>query len=372
VCGYSVGVEEPGLPRIPELDGIRALAIVLVISVHVTGTLGIENFTQGQLGVDAFLLLSGFLLAYRHRDEQVRSFALRRLETIAPTYWVALAGLVVALRVSSLPLPTTGDLTTHLLFVHAVTDRYYGGLDRAWWYVSAIVLLYISYLLVRPLVARGRWAAVLLAGIALETAALILFADLQPTVGSGVFEEFLPRVLDFYIGAAFGTFIRAARDPRVGRETPGFMVASVLALLAGSFYAYHLGGGFAHTVALGMVVALAGLIVGAAAHDERCPRLLMLTIGWLSAVSYELYLLHNPLIGTFNARYFSNLAWPFSGERGHLAAGIALGLVISLILAEALRRIPWTRLLAGSEQRRWVKLAALCATAAFVSFVAGR
>ena len=365
-------MEEPRLSRIPELDGVRALAILLVISVHVTGTLGIENFTQGQLGVDAFLVASGFLLAFRHRDEHVLSFARRRLETIAPTYWLAVTLIVVAFRLGSLPAPTFGDITTHLFFVHAVTDKYYGGLDRAWWYVSAIVLLYVSYLFVRPLVARGRWAAVLLVGILLETATLVLFAHLQPTLGSGVFEEFLPRILDFYIGASFGTFLRATSDTRIGRETPGVMAAAVLALLAGSFYAYHLGGGFAHTVALGLVVALAGLIVGSAAYDERCPAVFTLTIGWLSAVSYELYLAHNPLIGTFNHRYFSQFAWPFNGERAHLVAGIVVGLLISLIFAEALRRIPWTRLLVGSAPRRWAMLGAMCATAAFLSLLVGR
>jgi peptidoglycan/LPS O-acetylase OafA/YrhL len=134
--------QEKNLPtRIPQLDGLRGLAILLVILCHYVGNaahrpLGywphqmLSAFTVGWSGVDLFFVLSGFLIGgilldARDAKNYFRVFYLRRAHRILPIYylWTLLyAGLILA-ALSFFPgrYPvTTGDLVQvpiHLLFL---------------------------------------------------------------------------------------------------------------------------------------------------------------------------------------------------------------------------------------------------------------
>ena len=47
----------------PEIDGLRAIAVISVILYHTKFTLfGVSLFTGGFLGVDIFFIISGFLI----------------------------------------------------------------------------------------------------------------------------------------------------------------------------------------------------------------------------------------------------------------------------------------------------------------------
>lgn len=93
------------MPRhIPSLDGLRAIAVMLVLWCHVPLTL--EGYplwlaearwwiNPGDFGVELFFALSGFLitrilLAEREAGQQVRWFLLRRLLRIFPIYYLLL------------------------------------------------------------------------------------------------------------------------------------------------------------------------------------------------------------------------------------------------------------------------------------------
>lgn len=82
--------------RIPALDGIRGVAILLVIAVHGWG------FSAGALGVDLFFVLSGFLitgllLGERERLGRIslRRFYRRRSVRLLPALAVNLAAYFV-------------------------------------------------------------------------------------------------------------------------------------------------------------------------------------------------------------------------------------------------------------------------------------
>ncbi|WP_165496260.1 acyltransferase family protein [Alloscardovia theropitheci] len=77
--------------RIHGLDGIRALAVILVVGYHFIP----QVFPQGYVGVDVFLVLSGFLITYlliQEVDSTKRinliSFWARRLRRIVPAVFV--------------------------------------------------------------------------------------------------------------------------------------------------------------------------------------------------------------------------------------------------------------------------------------------
>jgi len=90
--------------RIPELDGLRGLAILLVILCHYVGNpdhapLGyfvhryLLSFTVGWSGVDLFFVLSGFLIGgilldARDTPHYFRAFYMRRVFRILPIYYL--------------------------------------------------------------------------------------------------------------------------------------------------------------------------------------------------------------------------------------------------------------------------------------------
>jgi peptidoglycan/LPS O-acetylase OafA/YrhL len=139
--------------RIPELDGLRGLAIVLVILCHYVGNadhlrLGLwvrralAAFTVGWSGVDLFFVLSGFLIGgilldARTSPHYFRAFYVRRVFRILPLYyaWTLLFGIFVLLALWLAPgrTPLTSrdllQVPLHLLFLQ---DFWIGMLPWPW------------------------------------------------------------------------------------------------------------------------------------------------------------------------------------------------------------------------------------------------
>ena len=79
--------------HIPQLDGIRGLAIILVISFHYWGNIPIFSF--GWCGVDLFFVLSGYLItsrliALQQQKNSLQKFYINRALRILPLYYLTL------------------------------------------------------------------------------------------------------------------------------------------------------------------------------------------------------------------------------------------------------------------------------------------
>lgn len=143
--------------RVPELDGLRGLAILLVILCHYVGNadhvrLGLwihralSVFTVGWSGVDLFFVLSGFLIGgilldARTSPHYFRAFYMRRVFRILPLYyaWTLLFGILALLALWLAPgrTPLTShdllQVPLHLLFLQ---DFWIGMLPWPWiWFV---------------------------------------------------------------------------------------------------------------------------------------------------------------------------------------------------------------------------------------------
>lgn len=83
----------------PDIDGLRALAVVLVVLYHAG-----FNISGGFVGVDVFFVISGFLITgivYREVQEQRFSFANfynRRIKRLIPAFMVVAIGTILMIR----------------------------------------------------------------------------------------------------------------------------------------------------------------------------------------------------------------------------------------------------------------------------------
>ena len=82
--------------QIPSLNGLRAISIAIVIIFHAGfRNLGYANFPGGQLGVNIFFIISGFLITLLLIEEEkvskkisLKKFYLRRIFRIFPAYYL--------------------------------------------------------------------------------------------------------------------------------------------------------------------------------------------------------------------------------------------------------------------------------------------
>ena len=102
-------------PHYPALDGLRGIAVLLVISAH----LGFRSTALGWMGVPLFFALSGFLitgilLRTRERPDYFRRFYWRRALRIFPIYYLYIAVCLVAGMAGGLPV---SDLWLSAIYV---------------------------------------------------------------------------------------------------------------------------------------------------------------------------------------------------------------------------------------------------------------
>jgi len=110
-----IGVDNRKIPdkqkRIPELDGLRGIAVLMVVAFHYVNNQLINSSTLlgrifykltsvGWVGVDLFFVLSGFLIGTilmnnRRSENYFSTFYIRRIVRIIPNYYLLIAFFVI-------------------------------------------------------------------------------------------------------------------------------------------------------------------------------------------------------------------------------------------------------------------------------------
>lgn len=326
---------------LPALDGLRAVAALLVVAFHVVP--GVFPWDVGWTGVAVFFVLSGYLITrLSHADESgdgfsFRSFWIRRVTRIVPLYLLALAAYAL--------LPFVGDgggwsevartlpwyLTFNGEFVH------HGPMTVAW-----SLGVEEKFYVVWPLVAFGvlapwrhRLAFTALAASGCTVAAVV--------TGIGG----LPGYAALLVGATLALLEADRGWVAAGAATPlsspvaGWLVTVAV---AGAVLGANLPGRQAVTY-LVLCVAVAALVLHLV-HGRSPVRTALSTrpMRWLGRRSYGIYLLH-PLALTVAEK-----AVPV-GVPGH-AAVVGVGcLALTLVASDLAHRLvetPFIRL-----GRRW-------------------
>ncbi len=284
------------------LRGIASLSVVLYHAAeggHITGLLALlpswvaQALKQGGLGVAVFFALSGFVIAHSVAKSRVTysfvgRFMLRRSIRLDPPYWVAIAIAIIFAYLSAYfvadkaqPQFSFAQVAAHVLYLQEILG--YPGINTVFWTLCQEVQFYLVYVLLlalshndpaKPM--QGRTTALTFA-----VAALISLLWPLGILSEGFYPgSFLPLWHGFLAGA--GAYW-AWRNP----ATASYCLAYIAVLLVAGMLR-----GDSFTIAC----ALTAIALWTVAARGR----LYSAFDWrwlqgLGAISYSLYLTHNPI-----------------------------------------------------------------------------
>ena len=299
------------LGRLPALDGIRAIAVLLVMGYHA----GLGGFSGGQAGVDVFFVLSGFLITTLLLQERrvtlgirLGAFYMRRVLRLYPAL---IAAVILAIALAALKVPVFGATFAsfratskavpfallYTMNVARATGWSSGGFLGHTWSLAIEEQFYLVWPIVVIAVMRRRGRASTLGWIALTCAiaSALIRAALQ---ARGFDPEMLynatfSHVDGIFAGSALGV-LWSCRPDLIRRLARPALVASAIAIAlvvivrGRSMNTY----GFA-TVVIATVVVVSNLVTRRDAQLARMMGHPLLTA--IGRRSYGLYLYHWPI-----------------------------------------------------------------------------
>lgn len=317
-----------GPGRVALLDELRGLAIVQILTYHVCGVTGFPNHSHGEVGVDIFVLLSGAALTLSHRPEEgAAKFLWRRLARLLPAYWIALT-LFWQLGTHLLGRAyTPTDIWSHYLAIHAWWgDKYILGFNDSFWFVALIVPLYAVYALLRRWLDRMD----IVLGVGLILSFTLTYFTARIANQPALFVHLGLRPPIFFIGLLFGLMLRdgTVRLPLTAWLGLGVLLAWYGTFVTGLFVGYNITG-------FAVFFAYWALRANAPAAGSR---FLCRAMAGMGLISYEVFLLHQPLIRDYNHHVWTRILAQSPNE-WQLALGVVVALLITLLLAWVLRWI---------------------------------
>lgn len=324
-----------------EIDGLRAVAVVLVILYHAEVRIGpVDPFVGGFIGVDIFFVISGYLIGLILLREMGESrfsllvFYERRARRILPALYIVLLAMLPAAWLLMLPeaMKTFGATLTsavasasNIFFWHEVSydapDNLLNPLIHSWslGLEEQFYLLFPAMLLIAHRFAR-RWMFPLLCGLCLLSLVLAEFMTRHAPEAS--FFLLPSRMWELGLGALLAYSELNARAPaRPSRIWSAIGLAAILtAVPLMSVHSHHPG--------LATVVPVIGtaLLIRYATPSEGVGRWLaspfMVGIG---LISYSLYLWHQPVFA------FGRLYRPDAATAAIKIEWIALSVLLAIM-----------------------------------------
>ena len=308
---------------VPALDGLRAVAVLLVLLFH----LRVPGFRAGFLGVDIFFVLSGFLittllLTERNRRGRISlpDFWARRARRLLPALLLLLVVVAVftwATATYTQRASVRGDLLATSGYVanwrFISTSSYFAdiGVDSPLehtWSLAIEEQFYVFWplLVVAAVASRRPRLAVFLVAIGVGALSLALLRLLWSP--EGVERAYMgtdARIFEPLIGAAGAALIAGPRVIHaVDRWRTAILVVGATGLVAGTIAigahpSFYFAGGAA-VVALGTLAILGPIWIGSGGAVGAA--LAWRPAAWIGAVSYGAYLWHWPLTVWLGAR----------------------------------------------------------------------
>jgi peptidoglycan/LPS O-acetylase OafA/YrhL len=357
--------------HIPALDGLRGLAVLLVV-VHTAGTVSgeLSSFAlklfaslanPGWAGVQLFFALSGFLitrilLESKGAPGYFPRFYMRRVLRIFPLYYATLALVFfIAPHVGGLePLAERGPRTSLWYWTYLANWAFpFGGLAPSlahFWSLAVEEQFYIVWPAL-VLVLRERSLAILCGAMVLGALLVraLLFRIYEPiTAGSAAYNFTIARCDALAMGALVAVLVRQPGLMRKAARVAGPVSVAILVVLAG-FFAKQRGFNSLEfpiaTIGQTLLAALSAALVllcVASPRDNGSVRLQqVMSAAWLRSVgkySYAIYVIDLPLGRVLRPHVAALLS------RGSPLTRLALHLgwvAVMFVLSYALAVVSW-------------------------------
>lgn len=324
------------LGYVPGLDGIRAVAVLLVVAFHAR----VPGLSGGFIGVDVFFVLSGYLISALLLQEidgtgtvDLRAFWRRRTVRLFP----ALAALLAAFLCVApwLPLPPAAPLLQALVSLLYMADYVRAFSDipdylAHCWSLAVEAKFYLFWPLVLTAWARRLDPNTLVRVIIL--AALVAtswrMVNLQLFSWDVVYFRTDTRLSGLLIGSALAAALRA--DFRL--QIPGWAGFLPLVLLPLLWREY----GYSDMLSWATILvelATAMLVLVALQRNGPVARALEFPpVVWLGGLSYGLYLWHYPIMRLLR----DDMHWTST-----IMIGFPLSVVLAWLSLQTIER--WTR-----------------------------
>ncbi|MCU0300112.1 MAG: acyltransferase [Candidatus Nanopelagicales bacterium] len=358
----------------PGLDGVRATAVLSVIAFH----LGASWLPGGYLGVDVFLVLSGFLitalLLAEHADTgrvAVGAFWARRARRLLPALLLLMVVLSAWAALAATPEQAVSlrtDAMAALLYVAnwwfvADSAEYLAAADPSLllhtWSLGVEEQWYVILPLLVVVLLRGRRSTsarllVVFAGLAVASALLMAWLAAAGAEHARTYYGTDTRLFALLLGAMAATLVHRRGWPRPGvadlAGTAGLVALAVAATSLGALHPFAFRGGLVL-----VAIAATAVVVAAATPGTRVGRVLawrpLVAVG---VVSYGLYLWHWPV-----HRLLLDQPWWW-----RLALAGAAATISYVALERPIRSAQWHRI--PLRVRPAIPVAALAAGAAVV------
>jgi len=336
--GCAIGPAEqhrcaPELPtKIPSLDGLRAVAIGLVILAHGAHTWGAPRFLAplahvGNLGVRIFFVISGFLITTlllreldAHHEVSLKNFYARRSLRILPAFFIYVAAIQM-LSVFGMVDNPHGDTVRALTFTMDYRD------DKSWplnhlWSLSVEEQFYLLWgvLFLVASQPRVRLAVLVLAVVPLGVRSAYLFGLLTSKNAVAPARQFECLVDALAMGALlsvfFNTLMSTRRIAEFARSPLSLALGAALTLAAVASYLIdtRLYDSMGQTVAnIGITLILWNCVTASGGWVRGS--LNWRPIAYIGVLSYSLYLWQqlflDPISRSFYARFPVNIAFAF-------------------------------------------------------------
>jgi len=359
----------PNLSYIPGLDGVRAFAVLGVMAFHG----GISFMVGGYLGVDAFFVLSGFLITslliaewQRRRTIRLGAFWARRARRLLPALLLVLLA-VAAYAAFAVPKGTYPTLRLDsLATLFYVANWHFILVGANYWNQTALpsplthtwsLAIEEQFYLVWPLVVLGvlklskTLRPLLVVSVAGAVASAIWMAVLYPAGGNltRLYYGTDTHAQCLLVGAALAVALVLVAERRraagfraageVGGGDPAWAATSVtgralltgvglVGVLASAYLWTHLEGSSSFLYRGGFLVtavATAAVLVSIVCA-QRSPVALAISVGplrYIGRISYGMYLWHYPLFLYLDGARTGLTGWPLFVVRTAATVGVA-------------------------------------------------
>ena len=335
----SPKLSDPG--RFLFLDGLRGVAAMMVVVFHLYGNLGpaVQSWVprplsalllNGNLGVDVFFVISGFVIAHSVRKGErswryLGRFGLRRSIRLDPPLWMTILVEVVLIRISlrlfpdlGTPLPNWSQIMANVTYSQHFLGI--GDIVPVFWSLTYEVQFYIVLVAGLVLLHRVRRSPSLtpLLFVAAFCYSLGIWLGALPSPLPGLF---IDRWFQFALGiAAWAVFMGHITKAQFA----ALCLVTLCAVLAISPVAYR-------ARSTEVAVLSAGLLALVSLTDRLETTLSGKVIQFLGRISYSLYLIHLSV----GWRFISVFRRKFGPELGPAMGSVAFlgGVALSVLAA---------------------------------------